>query len=189
MSIAYAEPSTVDPSVLAARPRSRFSVHVRPAPPLEPPYDPLDDDRPHLALVRPPADTLPFERPVPRRLRMAENFWGPQPTTRRELPDPRPMAGRFLQATMEALAGRRPPSQLQHWMSPAVFTDVIKAHRSSTPHGDVVVPSVRSVHVSEPVDGVAEACAVIQRDDRFHAVAARFEGVDGRWRCVRLQIG
>lgn len=186
MSIAYAEaPGARVPT----RSRSRYSAHVRPAPPLEPPYDPLDDERPRLALLRPPADPLPFERPVPRRVRMAEDFWGPQPTARRELPDPRVMAGRVVQATLEALAGRRPPTQLQHWMSPTVFADVLRAHRDRAQNVDTVVPAVRSVHVTEPVDGVAEVCAVVQRDDRFHAVAVRFEGVDGRWRCVLLQIG
>jgi hypothetical protein len=45
------------------------------------------------------------------------------------------------------------------------------------------------VHVSEPVDGVAEISAVARRDGRAHAVAARLEGIDGRWRCTALQIG
>jgi hypothetical protein len=48
---------------------------------------------------------------------------------------------------------------------------------------------VTSVHVSEPADGVAEIAAVIRRGPRFHAVAARLEGIDGQWRCVQLQIG
>jgi hypothetical protein len=45
------------------------------------------------------------------------------------------------------------------------------------------------VHVSEPADGIAEVAAVVRRGDRFHAVAARLEGVDGRWRFVHLQVG
>ena len=48
---------------------------------------------------------------------------------------------------------------------------------------------VGRVHVSEPVDGVAEVSAVARRDGRAHAVAARLEGIDGRWRCTALQIG
>lgn len=51
------------------------------------------------------------------------------------------------------------------------------------------VPTVRSVHIAEPADGVVEVAAVIQTGTRFRAVAARLEGLDGRWRCVRLQIG
>ena len=48
---------------------------------------------------------------------------------------------------------------------------------------------VGTVHVCEPVDGVAEVTAVARRDGRAHAVAARLEGIDGRWRCTALQIG
>jgi len=39
------------------------------------------------------------------------------------------------------------------------------------------------------VDGVAEVSAVAHRAGRAHAVAARLEGVDGRWRCTALQVG
>jgi hypothetical protein len=45
------------------------------------------------------------------------------------------------------------------------------------------------VRVCEPVDGVAEVSAVARRAGRAHAVAARLEGIDGRWRCTALQIG
>ena len=48
---------------------------------------------------------------------------------------------------------------------------------------------VGSVHVCEPLDGVAEISAVARRAGRAHAVAARLEGIDGRWRCAALQIG
>ena len=45
------------------------------------------------------------------------------------------------------------------------------------------------VPVCEPVDGVAEVSAVARRGGRAHAVAARLEGIAGRWRCTALQIG
>jgi hypothetical protein len=45
------------------------------------------------------------------------------------------------------------------------------------------------VRVCEPVDGVAEISAVARRSGRAHAVAARLEGLDGRWRCTAVQIG
>ena len=48
---------------------------------------------------------------------------------------------------------------------------------------------ISSVRVCEPVDGVAEVVAVARRAGRAHAVAARLEGIDGRWRCTALQIG
>jgi hypothetical protein len=45
------------------------------------------------------------------------------------------------------------------------------------------------VHVSEPADGVAEACAVVDTGPRRRAIALRLEGLDGRWRCTQLQFG
>jgi hypothetical protein len=48
---------------------------------------------------------------------------------------------------------------------------------------------VRSVRVSEPHDGVAEVCAVVQQGPRCRAIALRLEGIDGRWQCTALQIG
>jgi len=45
------------------------------------------------------------------------------------------------------------------------------------------------VHIAEPIDGIAEVAAVVRVGDRFRAIAFRLEGLDGRWRCVRLQIG
>jgi hypothetical protein len=48
---------------------------------------------------------------------------------------------------------------------------------------------VRSVHVSEPADGVAEVSALVRRGVRCTAVALRLEGMDGRWQCTALEVG
>jgi hypothetical protein len=48
---------------------------------------------------------------------------------------------------------------------------------------------VHSIHIIEPADGVAEIAAIVRVGERFRAMALRLEGLDGRWRCVRLQIG
>jgi hypothetical protein len=45
---------------------------------------------------------------------------------------------------------------------------------------------VRSVHVQERPDGVAEVSATVRRGGRYAAVALRLEGVDGQWRCTEL---
>ncbi|WP_460524828.1 Rv3235 family protein, partial [Flindersiella endophytica] len=49
--------------------------------------------------------------------------------------------------------------------------------------------AVRSVHVSEPADGVAEAAVHVQHGSRSRAIAVRIEGLDGRWRCTALELG
>jgi hypothetical protein len=48
---------------------------------------------------------------------------------------------------------------------------------------------VRSVHLSEPSDGVAEISAHLWIDGRGTAVALRAEGRDGRWVCTAIDIG
>lgn len=161
---------------------------VRRVPQLEPPYD---DELPagHLQLV-PQLEELPFEEPPPRRFEHEIDFFDPQPTPRRDLPDPERWATRFLQAVLETLAGSRPSTQLQEWTSASVNAQVVGAARGRQWISSArALPTVRSVHVSEPADGVAEVCAVVQRGRRFAALAARLEGFDGRWRCVALELG
>lgn len=161
---------------------------VRRAPRLEPPYDD-EIDNPRLWLV-PPRDELPFEEPASRQLDRPVDFFDPQPTSRQALPEPEPWAARLIQAVLEMLAGRRRPAQLQEWMAPFLLASLSVAagrRRWTRPGGPP--PSIRSVRVCEPADGVAEVCAVVQRGQRFFAVAARLEGLDGKWKCVALRLG
>lgn len=161
---------------------------VRRVPRLEPPYDDeLPDDHPQLVSQW---EELPFDEPAPRRFEHEIDFFDPQPTPRRDLPEPEPWSTRFLQAVVETLAGCRPSAQLQEWTSPTVHSLVVRAAQDRRWISSArALPTVRSVHVGEPADGVAEVCAVVQRGRRFVAVAARLEGIDGRWRCVALELG
>ena len=179
---ALAPPGSGTPQALVRRPT------VRRVPRLEPPYD---DELPggHLQLI-PQLEELPFDELAPRRFEHEIDFFDPQPTPRRDLPDPERWATRFLQAVLETLAGCRPSVQLQEWTSPTVHAQVVgDAHGRRWVSSARALPIVRSVHVGEPADGVAEVCAVVQRGRRFAAVAARLEGFDGRWRCVALELG
>jgi len=116
--------------------------------------------------------------------------FGPQPTGRADLPEPRGWAARLVQALVEVLAGDRPVGQLVRWTSAEVYDDVAAltlpatAGRTTTARG-----VVRSVHVSEPVDGVAEVAALVRRGRRTTAVALRLEGLDGRWQCTAVEFG
>ena len=162
---------------------------VRRVPPLEPPYD---DEIPDgvVIVLSPRQEEIPFDEPPPRRFEHDIDFFDPQPTPRRDLPEPEPWASRFLQAVLETLAGVRPPTQLVEWTNSAVHAQVVRAtqdRRWSRQAGGL--PAVRSVRVGEPADGVAEVCGVVQRGQRYAAVAARLEGFDGRWRCVALNLG
>lgn len=163
------------------------SLRLRSIPAHEPP---LDDRRGRLTLVPAPQLALPLR--IAPSTPEQDLVFAPQLTDRQDLPEPGPWARRLLQATLESLAGRRSPAQLQYWMSCGVYRDITRAaqrpqRRSGPVSGEVVI--VSEVRVCEPADGVAEVCAVARRDGRWHAIAARLEGIDGRWCCVSLTIG
>ncbi|MDP9397536.1 MAG: Rv3235 family protein, partial [Actinomycetota bacterium] len=97
----------------------------------------------------------------------ADATFGPQATPRELLPEPRGWAARLVQALVEVLAGDRPTSQLVRWTNEDVYATVQRRVRrragAAGRQGDAARAVVRSVHVSEPVDGVAEVCALVQR--------------------------
>lgn len=162
---------------------------VRRAPRLEPMYDDELPDGPRRIIHQ--REELPFEEPAPRRFEHEIDFFDPQPTPRRRLPDPEVWATRFLQAVVETLAGSRASAQMQEWTSPAVYALVVRgAQGPRWKPAAGVLPVVRTVRVGEPADGVAEVCGVVQRGPAaYAAIAARLEGFDGRWRAVALELG
>ena len=171
------------------------------APVANPPYDdevpagpPLVEGS--LALAFPPTGDPVSLRLVPPAS-IYDDF-GPQPTARADLPDPRPWTRRLTQAVAEILAGARPAAQLAAYTTLDVLEHLERSTgrlgQSSSLNGSggrrtLMRPVVASVHVSEPADGVAEVCAVIDTGSRRRALALRIEGLDGRWRCTQLQFG
>lgn len=144
-------------------------------------------------------------QPKPRKAKIVEPDPEPQPeveqdevfavqrTPRGELPSPKVFGGRLVQALAEATAGERPLAQLAPYLSRAVYHR-LERHFAGTVRGTGSTgqdnrANVRSVHVCEPSDGVAELAAVVRRGGRMAAIALRLEGVDGRWQCTALQIG
>jgi hypothetical protein len=171
----------------ATRPRDavgqRPVVSLRPAPRREPCFD---DEIADLHVVGPLDRQLPFRR---ERRRPAVN---PAPALPRTLPDPVAWGRRLLIGIIETAGGRRPLQQLSALLSPSVAAglgaDFEKAAQRHTPHWTHAA-TVRSVHASEPADGVAELNATVQAGRRVRAVALRLEEREGRWRCTRLQLG
>lgn len=118
--------------------------------------------------------------------------FGPQPTPRRDLPEPRRWSGRFVQAVVEVLAGDRPAAQLVRWTSTDAYDEVASRVLDVADRADGrgrTRAVVRSVHVSEPSDGIAEVAATVHRGMRTTAVALRLEGLDGRWQCTAIELG
>jgi hypothetical protein len=181
-----------------------MTASLRPVPRPEPvplrlvvvptPQPPLEDERiPVRLLRRGVAVPRPVHRPGPRVHLVpglaADDDFGPTWSSRSELPDPRVEGRRLFVLTLEALAGRRPLTQVQPMTSTGVFAALAGGRRPAWCTASTSPLLVGRVHLSEPVDGVAEVSAVARRDGRAHAVAARLEGIDGRWRCTALQIG
>jgi hypothetical protein len=158
------------------------------------PQPPLDDEpvrrlvRPGVAVPRPAHRPGPRPRPESGPAGYPAGF-GPAWSARAELPDPHVAGRRLLVLTLEALAGRRPLTQVQPLTSVGVFAALSSGRRPRWCSGGTAPVLLGRVHVCEPVDGVAEVTAVARRSGRAHAVAARLEGIDGRWRCTALQIG
>lgn len=184
------------------RPLVHLSVRRVPARALEPPYDdeldgvsspPSTDGT--LALAFPLPSGVPAVPDPPARLRLVPPTEEDAERRGTAMPPPRPWAGRLVQAVVEVLAGDRPLAQLARWTVAGVYFDLqrmaIRASRERAaavprrPTADVV----RSLHVSEPVAGVAEVCALIERGARVRALALRMEDLDGRWQCTALLFG
>jgi hypothetical protein len=191
--------------------RTRTSLRVVPAPRHEPPYD--DERRPEQRSrggTSPPGGappgvqgslalsfTLPSgvpavpETPSLRPVDEDEPDFGPQRTPSAALPDPRSWATLLSQAVVEVLAGHRPVGQLVRWTTSPVYQQLAGLSvdaRGARPARRQARAVVRSVHVCEPVDGIAEACAHVAERSRSWALVLRLEGVDHKWRCTVLDL-
>jgi hypothetical protein len=179
----------------------RPTLRLLPAPVSEPAT--VSEPR-HLSLVPTVQDQLPLDWPlasgVPGTPRAAglvlvrtvdDDDFGPVPTPRGALPAPAPWAARLVQGIAEVLCLDRPVTQLVRWASPEIYEDLrrrveVGGRRRDARRGRR--PVIRSVHVTEPADGVAEVCALVDDGRRARAYALRLEGVDGRWRATALDV-
>lgn len=176
-------------------------LRLLPVPVCEPPYDDevAVDGRPGPALAPTWATPVgPLRALPPSPLRLVPTPGADldldveEPTSRRtptrELPPARLVARALVQGLLEVLAGVRPVAQLQRATTPELFAE-LEAFVHGRPRGAGPRPAtgaVRSVHVQDRPEGVAEVCATVQRGSRAAAIALRLEGVDGRWRCTEL---
>jgi hypothetical protein len=174
-------------SATLERPALRLVVVRTPQPPLEDERRPVRLVLPGVAVPRPAHQ--PGPRPRPDRPAALDADFGPAWSSRSDLPDPGAAGRRLVTLTLEALAGRRPMAQLRPLTSAGVFAALSAGRRPAWCALGTAPFVVGRVHVCEPVDGVAEVSVVARRGHRAHAVAARMEGIDGRWRCTALQVG
>lgn len=163
-------------------------LRLLPVPISEPPFD--DELPPRPACTAAPLGPL---RSLPPLLRLVPDLpldeEAPRPRTPAgELPPARHVARALVQGLLEVLSGVRPLTQLQRGTSTELYAEleqrVQAARRIDGPRP--VTGAVRSLHVQQRHDGVAEVCATVHRGQRMAAVALRLEGIDGRWCCTDL---
>ena len=177
----------------ATAPPAPANFLLRAAPSREPPFD----DEPvaqQLRVVGAHDQQLPFpaRQSAPARMRLLAKpeDVGPQPPVGTDLPEPGGFARRFAIAVIETATGRRNANQLSKHTSPGVQAGLVRDAGRIGRLGTPARPArLHSMHLAEPVDGVIEAAAVVRVEARYRALAFRLEGRNGRWRCVRLQIG
>lgn len=129
------------------------------------------------------ANALAYAPPVPHLI--AIDDFGHQHTSRVDLPSAHSWSIRLVHGLVEVINGVRPASQLTRWLTLEVMAQV----KNKIFANDMRRLVVRSVHVSEPSDGVAEVCAVFGTANRCYALAMRLEGIDGRWRATQINWG
>lgn len=124
-----------------------------------------------------------------------EDFFGHQPNSRSELPDPEPLLINLTRCVIEVLAGARELDQLARWVSDDVYKHLLKrvvlSARARAVKGQRAQrPSftIGRITISEPRDGVIEAVVIVHTKVRARAVAIRLEGLDHRWRASAVHV-
>lgn len=124
-----------------------------------------------------------------------QDFFGHQPSSRSQLPDPEPLLINLTRCVIEVLAGARELEQLARWVSDDVYKHLLKrvilSARARAVKGQRAqrpTISIGHITISEPRDGVIEAVVIVQSKVRVRAVALRLEGLDNRWRASAINI-
>jgi hypothetical protein len=107
----------------------------------------------------------------------------PIPTSATELPELHAWTMKFIVSVVEIWAGLRQPAQLISWCHRVIYMELLRSTGSQK-----VIGKIKSIHQTEPLDGICESTVLIRYGDRLRAVVIRFEGVDGRWLCTALKM-
>ena len=124
-----------------------------------------------------------------------DEFFGHQPSTRTDLPNPQPLLENLTRCVIEILSGSRELEQIARWVSDDVYRHLLKrvvlSTRARQARGQAVTrPAFHlgRVSMSEPRDGVVEAVIIVRGRARSRAVAIRLEGLDKRWRATAINV-
>lgn len=187
MSAQTAERRAAVPGVGAAR-----ALRVLPLPTTEPPVvDPRTVRGPSVFVQGSLAVDFSGPGADPGLDECEDHYFAEQPTPTALLPDPCAFAVGMVRTILEAMDGLRPPDQLARYVSPDVYATVHRrarlARRDTARRRQAA--RIRTVHVCQPADGVAELAVVLQHRGRVRALALRLRGLDGRWRVCAFELG
>lgn len=99
-------------------------------------------------------------------------------------PELRQVAGQFVQAVLETLAGQRHLLQLERWVRPEPL-NLIGHLRGA---GPAPVLRLRSLRVQAPSPSVLEVTAHLSQETASRALALRLQRRSGHWECTHLEI-
>jgi Family of unknown function (DUF6459) len=191
--------------------RVRPAIRLRPAPPLEPPFD--DELSPQAWVVAPTPGQLALDwtvaASVPRQPGPADQPAETSGVVAGASPESRQAARRFAATCLEILNGYRPTGQVRPLVSPPEATDIseqlelgrqrvaeLRQHtaprvglrrsgRDGAPAGLITLGPVR---VCEPRPGIAEVAAVLASAGRSWAFAFRLERRRDAWLCTAARM-
>jgi len=154
---------------------------------------PASPNNSRVPAARAAHETLPSKIIRPRFV--PDEFFGHQPTSTSELPDPTPLIENLTRCVIEILAGARDLEQISRWVTDDVYRHLLKrvvlSARARQATGRAVSrPTFRigSTIQCRPRDGVVEAVVVVHGRARARAVALRLEGLDQRWRATAINV-
>jgi len=148
---------------------------------------------PQIAMGHPVLDFFPEREIAPQkaRLYLAPSTFGevfdkdeqPKPTSASELPEIHRWISTYIMSVVEVLTGRRQPAQLIERTHRVIYQQLLRNIGMLKS-----VAKIRTLHLTEPLDGICEATITIAVDGRVRAIAMRCEGVNGRWLCTALRL-
>jgi hypothetical protein len=135
-----------------------------------------------------PRPEIPVQKP---RLYLAPSTFGesfeqddlPQVTSAQSLPELSRWVSVFTINLLEIWSGRRQPAQLLSKCHRVIYLELLRGVGCLKSPG-----RIKSLYITEPLDGACEAAVTIAFGERTRALVTRFEGVDGRWLCTALRL-
>jgi hypothetical protein len=149
----------------------------------------------HIAIATPAEDPEGNER---FRIISENERFDRQFTPTSQLPDPGVFAENLTRRAIEVISGSRDLAQIARWVTDDVFAALqeqvnARIRKMSLIPEDKQQRTIRNftishVRLSQPREGVIEACLLVHGSKRMRAVALRLEGFDHRWRASSFTL-